>query len=157
MSDEFGGVWHTSQSQTYNILKRLVSQGYVKSTCVEQENLPAKQLLTITERGSQRFEDWLNHPTDSSVHAIRVEFITRLYFIRLYFPARTGEVLSAQLHAVETGLTDLNKSLDDTPQEQMYNRLALELRIQLLGSVIHWLNECERSFIPSMPGDASNG
>ncbi len=143
MVEEFGGVWHTSQSQTYNILKRLEAQGYIQSTFVEQEKLPARQLLTITGAGSKRFEEWLRQPTKSSVHAIRVEFITRLYFTQLYFPARTVEVLNRQLLAVEGGMSELSKSLERTPQEQVSNRLAIELRIKLLRSVIDWLNECQ--------------
>ena len=48
---ELGQIWHVSQSQTYAILKRLESQGYISATTVEQEKLPAIQYLQITPAG----------------------------------------------------------------------------------------------------------
>jgi DNA-binding PadR family transcriptional regulator len=144
--DEFGNIWHASQSQIYNILKRLETQGYITSTFVEQEKLPRRQLLQITDMGLGRFESWLNQPTRSSVHAIRVEFITRLYFMQLYYPQNTPEMIRVQLDVVKEGLNQLQENLADFPESQTFNRLALELRIKLLGSVITWLNGCREAF-----------
>jgi DNA-binding PadR family transcriptional regulator len=140
LRDEFGNIWHASQSQTYNILKRLEAQGYISSRAVEQEKLPPRLLLSITEQGKERFEYWLNQPTKSSVHAIRVEFVTRLYFTELYHSENTQDMIREQIEVVKSGLTQLQASLVTIPTERIYDRLALELRIQLLSSVINWLN-----------------
>src|SRR5512137_1912957 len=83
---ELGHVWHVSQSQAYNILKRLEIQGWISSSTQEQEKLPARQNLQITEAGRRRFEEWLEAPSGSSVRAIRLEFITRIYFAWKHFP-----------------------------------------------------------------------
>jgi DNA-binding PadR family transcriptional regulator len=153
--DEFGNIWHASQSQTYNILNRLEAQGYISSTFVEQEKLPPRQLLQLTESGSNRFETWLKNPTKSSVHAIRVEFITRLYFVQLYYPENSQEMIQVQINVVNAGLNELHEDLANLPDSQKFNRLALELRIKLLNSAISWLNECNEMFAikKSLGGD----
>src|SRR4030043_498644 len=139
--EEFGNIWHSSQSQTYNIIKRLDAQGHVTSTYMEQEKHPPRQQLCITESGKRRFEDWLNHPTKSSVHAIRVEFVTRLYFMQLYYPQNTQDMIGVQIEIVNAEILLLQKDLADLPSARLFNRLALELRIKLLISVISWLKE----------------
>lgn len=153
--DEFGNIWHASQSQTYNILKRLEAQGYITSTFVEQEKLPARQRLHITDSGIGRFESWLYQPSKSSVHAIRVEFITRLYFMQLYYPQNTQDMIRIQIDKVNAGVIQLQESLTNLPANQTFNRLALELRIKLLNSVISWLDECYEAFAfkKSLGGD----
>jgi DNA-binding PadR family transcriptional regulator len=148
MEAEFKNIWHSSQSQTYNILSRLESQGYITSTQVEQEKLPPRQLLFITDVGKQRFEEWLDNPTKPSVHAIRVEFISRLYFMQLYSPQKVPPMIRKQVEVVVDGLNEQEENLSDLSDNLTFNRLALELRIKLLHSVISWLKECGAAYEP---------
>ena len=143
---ELGYVWHVSQSQTYNILKRLETQGYISATTLEQEKLPPRQLLQITAAGRQRFEEWLHAPSGSSVRAIRVEFITRLYFAQKYFSDLIPPILKAQSGEIETALARLETNRAGIPPEQTFNRLGLELRIEQLHSVRDWLIKCRKAF-----------
>lgn len=139
---ELGYVWHISQSQTYTILKRLVNHGDLSSTLQDQEKLPSRQLLRITSRGRKRFKQWLEHPTGSSVRAIRLEFITRLYFARKIFPDLQAKMLSSQIKEVDASLERLKKILADLPLEQSFNRMSLDLRIRQLDSIRTWLELC---------------
>jgi DNA-binding PadR family transcriptional regulator len=141
LTEQFGDIWHASQSQTYNILKRLESQGFIRSTSVEQEKLPSRQQLQLTASGVDRFDAWLAQPTNPSVHAIRVEFITRLYFLQRYHPERLDEMIDDQVSVVRAGLAQLASQLEKLPKERVINRLALELRLELLGSVARWLDQ----------------
>jgi DNA-binding PadR family transcriptional regulator len=141
MIDEFGHIWHSSQSQTYNILKRLADKGYINGTLIEQGKLPSKQLLHISDSGNYRFESWLSTPTSCSVHAIRVEFITRLYFMRRYHSAQVKEMIESQAEVVRAGIAQLEK-LDGGKAANDFDRLAVELRIKLLKAVLEWLTEC---------------
>jgi DNA-binding PadR family transcriptional regulator len=143
---EFGYIWHVSQSYTYNILKRLEIQGYISSTTQEQEKLPARQLLQLSDSGRHRFEDWLHAPSGSSVRAIRVEFITRLYFAQKYFPDMLPPLHKAQSVEIKNALTRLVNDRKSIPSEQTFNRLSLELRIQELRSVRDWLIICRKAF-----------
>jgi PadR family transcriptional regulator, regulatory protein AphA len=143
---ELGQAWHVSQSQTYAILKRLETQGCISSTTVEQEKLPAIQYLTITPAGRRRFETWLEAPTGSSVRAIRLEFITRLYFTQKLAPEKIPSMLDAQTSEVQTTLARLEAGLAALPDSQTFNRLSLQLRIQQLRSIVDWLDECRQAF-----------
>lgn len=143
---EFGYIWHVSQSHTYAILKRLATWGYISSTSQEQEKLPARQLLKLTESGRRRFEDWLHTPSGSSLRAIRVELITRLYFARIYDPGLIQSILKAQSVEIENTLTRLVNNRKSAPRELIFNRLSLELRIRELRSVRDWLVICRKAF-----------
>jgi DNA-binding PadR family transcriptional regulator len=143
LEQEFGFIWHLSQSQTYNILKRLSSQGYINAALVKQEKLPSRQLFHLSESGMQRFNTWLAAPTRCSVHAIRVEFITRLYFIQLYQPEKIQETIYLQYQDVKKGLSRLEELRKHFPEDQVFNYLALDMRIRLLNSILSWLNECQ--------------
>ncbi len=139
---ELGQVWHASQSQTYNILARLEAQGLVCSTVMPQERLPARRLLQLTPAGRARFDAWLAAPTGASIRAIRVDFITRLYFAARLRPEVVRCMVEEEVNTARIGLQALQTSLAATPADQHFNRLALELRIGQLSAIIDWLVNC---------------
>ena len=142
---ELGQVWHISQSQAYNILKRLESQGYLSATTQEQEKLPPRQVLQITDAGRRRFEEWLQTPSGSSVHAIRLEFITRLYFARRLFPDLIAAIIAGEAADIDTTLARLEAARTTIPNEQTFNRLSLDLRLQQLRAVREWVIQCRQT------------
>jgi PadR family transcriptional regulator, regulatory protein AphA len=147
LTSELGQVWHVSLSQTYNILKRLEGQGDIKGTLLLQEKLPPRQHFRLTGRGRKRLEDWLNNPSGSSVRAIRVEFITRLYFAPLLGGEKPTELIQAQIEETRAGLRRLEVLLEEVPQEQTFNRLGLDLRLRQLQAVLDWLEGAEFSLL----------
>lgn len=140
--NELGQVWHASQSQTYNILARLEGQGLVRGTLVPQARLPARRLLELTPAGLAQFEAWLAAPTGASMRAIRVDFITRLYFAARLHPEMVADMVEEQMNTARAGLQALQASLAAVPADQRFNRLALELRIRQLAAVVDWLADC---------------
>jgi DNA-binding PadR family transcriptional regulator len=139
---DLGQVWHVSQSQVYNILNRLEAQGYIVATLQEQEKLPARHRFRLTPAGRRHFDTWLHTPTGSSVRAIRVEFITRLYFACALDLELARELIDLQIDTVQTNLGRLQDMLVGLPQEQTFNHLGLELRVRQLTSILDWLAEC---------------
>ncbi len=137
---ELGQIWHISLSQTYNILNRLETQGYIAGMLQEQEKLPARKRFRLTATGRRRFEDWLSTATEPSTRAIRVEFITRLYFACALSPATARAMIDQQIASTQEGVSHLQTLLDALPPEQTFNRLGLEFRLQQLTTVIEWLN-----------------
>ena len=141
---ELGHVWHVSQSQTYAILKRLVNQGDISSSTLEQKKLPARQLLEISARGRRRFKDWLQTPSGGSVRAVRLEFITRLYFAQKLYPELIPTMIEDESADINAALARLETARGAIPPEQPFNQLSLDLRIRQLYSVRDWLNECRK-------------
>ena len=111
---ELGQIWHISLSQTYNILNRLETQGYIAGVLQEQEKLPARKRFRLTAAGRRRFEDWLSTATESSTRAIRVEFITRLYFACAISPASARTVIDQQIVSTQDGLVHLQTLLGES-------------------------------------------
>ncbi len=111
---------------------------------MDQPKLPARQLLHISEAGKARFEEWLERPTNCSVHAIRVEFITRLYFLKLYQADKLNQAIKSQRQVVVAGLVQLQAQRKNIPGEENIAALAMDLRIKLLVSLLDWLDECEQ-------------
>ncbi len=144
---DLGQVWHLSQSQAYAILKRLEAQGDISAEKIPQEKLPSRQLLQMTEQGRQKFLDWLNAPSGGSTRAIRMEFITRLYFLKIYFPKKITKAFDQQRAEAYTHIERLEATFAGVPAEQIYNRMSLEMRLKQLKFVLEWLDESQKNFL----------
>jgi DNA-binding PadR family transcriptional regulator len=149
LAADLGYVWRLSLSQTYNILNRLEAKGFVTGTEQVQEKLPARRLLRLLPAGRQRFETWLHSPSGCSARAIRVEFVTRLYFAMSHSPALAHDLIEQQIAAVSAGLSRLQEALAAMPAGQLFNRLGIELRIRQLTSILDWLADCHTMVEPA--------
>ena len=145
LSIELGYVWRIPQSQLYTLLKRLERQGDIRSSLEEQSGLPDKRIFHLTAKGQDRFVRWMETPSGSSVRAIRVEFLTRLFFAQQHNPEQVNYLIHSQMQETSQGLAALHKKLNELPKEQVINRLGLELRIRQLSLVLEWLEECRRA------------
>ena len=143
---DLGQVWHLSQSQAYAILKRLESQGDISAKEIPQEKLPPRQLLHMTAKGREKFLGWLDASSGGSTRAIRMEFITRLYFINLYFPEKLAKAFDQQRTEVDIHIHRLEKMCAELPSEQIYNHMSLEMRLKQLKLVQEWLDNCQKYF-----------
>jgi DNA-binding PadR family transcriptional regulator len=145
---DLGQVWHLRQSQAYSILKRLEVQGEISMETLPQEKLPARQLLHMTAAGRTRFLEWLDTPSGGSTRAIRLEFVTRLYFLRMYMPEKLGQAFDRQRQEAERHIQRLEKTRLDLPAVQIYNRMSIDLRLDQLQAVLEWLDDSQKYFQP---------
>ena len=143
---ELGQVWHLSQSQAYAILKRLENRGDISAQVIEQEKLPARQLLRITESGRRRFFEWLELGIGRTARSIRLEFLTRLYFTQLHRPENATQIYQAQSAEIESTIARLESLLEHLPLEQLFNRLSLDLRLQQMRLIQNWMAEIRTQF-----------
>ena len=138
---DLGALWHVSQTQVYNILARLEQQGLIQVSIGKQETGRARQIYNLTAAGRQCFEAWLGAPSACSARAIRVEFLTRLYFAQARGPEITQNLIDTQLEELRMGLTRLNTLVAALPSAATCNRLGLQFRIRQLSSLVEWLAE----------------
>jgi DNA-binding PadR family transcriptional regulator len=146
LSVELGHVWHVSQSQAYAILKRLEGRGDISVQIVEQEKLPARQMLHITEAGHRRFFEWLDSGIGKNARSIRLEFLTRLYFTQIHRPENLGDVYHAQFIEIKSIILRLERLLEHLPLEQSFNRLSLDLRLRQMRLIQNWMSEIRKQF-----------
>jgi DNA-binding PadR family transcriptional regulator len=143
---DLGQVWHLSQSQAYSILKRLETRGDISTKEIAQEKLPARQELHITVQGRKNFLAWLDAPSGGSTRAIRMEFVTRLYFLNMYFPEKIPGAFEQQRAEANMHIARLEKTLKDLPDDQVYNQMSLTMRLKQLYLALDWLDECQNKF-----------
>lgn len=149
---DLGYVWHLSQSQAYSILKRLEARGDISVEEVPQEKLPPRQLLHMTDQGRKRFTEWLDATSGGSTRAIRLEFITRLYFLQLYMPEKIPLAFERQRKQALEHIDRLEKNSTDLPENQIYNRMSLNLRLKQLLLILEWLDDWQKLFSPPSSG-----
>lgn len=146
LSVELGHVWHVSQSQAYAILKRLEQRGDISVQVVEQEKLPARQMLYITDAGRRRFFEWLELGLGRNARSVRLEFLTRLYFTQFYRPENIAQIYNTQSAEIKSIIARLESLLERLPPEQIFNRLSLNLRLQQMQLIQNWMGEIRTQF-----------
>jgi PadR family transcriptional regulator, regulatory protein AphA len=139
LSRELGYIWNVSQSETYNILKRLETEELIRSKVIAQEKLPARRLLSLSPAGRLHFDTWLKTPSGSSARAIRLEFMTRLYFARQIENSGVQSMLDQEIWEVRASLRKMEGILIDMPISQTFNRLGLEYQILQRKATLDWL------------------
>jgi DNA-binding PadR family transcriptional regulator len=147
---ELGHVWHLSQSQAYAILKRLETRGDISAQLIEQEKLPARQILHLTKSGRRRFFEWLEQGIGKTARAIRLEFLTRLYFAQLYKPEHIAQIYDRQYVELDSIIARLASLLEQLPPDQAFNRLSLDLRLRQMRVIQNWIGEIMTQF--QIPG-----
>jgi PadR family transcriptional regulator, regulatory protein AphA len=143
---ELGHVWHLSQSQAYAILKRLENRGDISAHVIEQEKLPARQMLRITSQGRKRFFEWLELRIGTNARSIRLEFLTRLYFAELHRPENISQIYKTQSAEIESRIEQLESLIEHLPPEQIFNHLSLDLRLQQMRLIQNWMAEIRTQF-----------
>ena len=143
---ELGHVWHLSQSQAYAILKRLENHGDISAHVLEQEKLPARQMLRITPQGRRRFFEWLELGIGTNARSIRLEFLTRLYFAQLHRPENISQIYKTQAAEIESRIEQLEGLIENLPLEQVFNHLSLDLRLQQMRLIQNWMAEIRTQF-----------
>lgn len=141
-------VWRIPQNQVYNILKRLEKEGLIQT---EQQEAPGPHTRTrfaLTGTGRSQFERWLYTPTPCSARALRMEFLTRLFFACHIAEDLPMLFIQEQNQAISVALVHLEERLAGVPTGQIFNRLALELRLRQLHTLQTWLQSSEPLLFP---------
>jgi DNA-binding PadR family transcriptional regulator len=74
----FSYFFDASYGTIYPTLNQLEKEGYIIKETVIQEGKPNKNLFSITEKGRERFRDYLQSLIEPDV--VRSDFLMRLYF-----------------------------------------------------------------------------
>lgn len=138
---QLGRVWNLSTSQLYAVLKRLEQKGWIRGEVVAVPDAPARTQYCLSPEGAAEFETWLNEPNPSaSIRRIRVEFLSRLYIMRL-LNRPTLPLVMAQRRSCQHQLAHLQDELARAGDG--IGLLTLELVIAQLQGVLTWLDRCE--------------
>ncbi len=142
LDEELSHVWRVSLSQVYNLLHRLEKRGYIKPSGIDSAVQQADRVsYRTTKSGDRHFESWMRTPVGPSVRAIRMAFITKLYFAHHLGEPAFGELIQGQRSAIESHIVQLGEKFNAIPKAQVVNRLGLKLRIKQLQSLQTWFED----------------
>lgn len=133
---EVGTVWHIGRSQLYALLARLERDGLVVHERVGQENLPAKNIFRLTDRGRDLFEQWRDSPVHN-VRELRLDFLAKVFFAHRDGPECEQRLLESQIAACQERVGKL-KQLRESARN-LTERRAIEFRMMMAESSVKWL------------------
>jgi PadR family transcriptional regulator AphA len=144
LTRELGAVWTVHQNQVYNILNRLQAAGYIRGDAAPAAGAHARRKLRLTAAGRRRFEAWLRAPTGPSVRALRVDFLTRLYFARRLDPGLAREILERQIDVTRQSLDRLRHPPASHQGTDPLAAYSADLRLRQLELALEWLRDLRR-------------
>lgn len=139
-----GQVWRIKQGLLYALLKRLEQEGFITVQYVEQNEAPARRMLAITPAGEAAFARWLQMPVASG-RDLRIEFLSKLYFVQQLGQPAANELFDRQIAAVELWLARFARRRAALPAGALYDQLVLDYRIGQVQAAAAWLAACKTS------------
>jgi len=136
LNEGIGSVWRLGKSQVYALLAKLEREGFVIHERVGQDNLPAKNIFSLTPEGIQVAKEWLEQPVNH-FRDIRLQFVTKLWFVRQAFPDRERLLIEKQLGVCRekaTRFEGLRESCDNQVEA-----LSFDFRITVIKATVSWL------------------
>ncbi len=142
-----------STSQLYAVLKRLEENSAITGREVPSKDAPSRTEYTLTGLGGERLKAWLaeTHPP-TSIHRIRVQFLSRLYIAALLDLPSDG-IIARQLAVCEAQRDAVQLEAERT--ESPVEALTLDFVLGQLSACIAWLNHCQTNPL-KIPPDVPN-
>lgn len=144
LREEIGSIWRLGKSQIYAILTKLEREGLVIHERVGQENLPAKNIFSLTPEGTQVVKKWLEQPVNH-FRDMRLEFVTKLWFVRKTFPDSERLLVERQLGVCREKakvFEDLKVSCGNQVEA-----LSIEFRVAVIKATV----SCLEGLLDSIP------
>jgi PadR family transcriptional regulator, regulatory protein AphA len=133
-----GPIWKLGKSQVYALLTRLERDGLVAHERMGQENLPARNIFSITPTGEEVFREWVDAPVNQ-VRDIRLEFLTKLWFARQAAPDHERTLIEQQL-AVCGEKVKMLEALKASCSTEIESR-SIGFRLSVVRAAVSWLEE----------------
>ena len=145
-----GFIWRPAKRNVYNVLPRLVEEGYAARRDVQQPGRPTKHLYRITKAGRVALRRWLEEVESADVEREAV-FLLKVFFGR--FTSR--RVVASQVEAYNAYLTEKAETYREiekriaTDPESEFPYLTLRYGIVQAEASIRWAKATRRRLLRS--------
>jgi len=136
LGEGIGSIWRLGKSQIYALLAKLEREGLVIHERVGQDNLPAKNIFSLTTEGGRVVKDWLEQPVHH-IRNMRLEFLTKLWFAGQASPDRELLLIEKQLDVCREKAGALAR-LKDSCGNQV-EVLSIDFRVTIIKATVSWL------------------
>lgn len=142
---QLGRVWTMSSSQIYAVLKRLAIQGAVVGQEIETSDAPPRIEYHVSALGDELLIAWLyEQRPSSSIHRIRVEFLSRLYVASL-LNQPCEAIFDHQIQVCEAQIKKTTS--DKVNSASDLENITLHFVVGQLEAAINWLRFYRSEFV----------
>ncbi len=147
LGQSIGHFWKISYGQVYPILKQLAAEGLATMARESQQKRPARNVYSITGRGREELQRWLESPLDIQSNDASREVLLRIFFGE-FAPAdvniRHVEQLQQYVQrgsAMYSGISE-RLSRDEAGNPHLpYWLLTLKMGMFNIEAVVRWCDE----------------
>lgn len=148
-----GEVIRLESAMLYKHLKKLARLGWLTMSMEDQSPRPPRQVCHLTPAGEVELQRWLAEPV-ARTREIRLEFLVKLYFAMRLNPdlatrlAREQRDIVLQLaESLDEQLREITvaESQSTAPDDALFRRLVLELRLEQTHAAASWLEQAAQS------------
>lgn len=109
ISDSELFYWSGNNNQIYRTLVQLHAEGLVSQEVLEQENLPARKIYSISDKGRAALREWLRHTPELSER--HNTFLIQLAWADALPPADLAALVEAYIAEVDAHLQMLQEKV----------------------------------------------
>lgn len=138
---ELSLIWHIKRSKLYYLLERLENEELLTVQVSSQGSYPDRKIYRLTEQGEREFQKWVHTPVQSGRH-VRVEFLSKLFFVLQESHPAAVELIRAQQGTCRSWVDSLEKQLVEQEDADFISRQVFAFRIGQIEAMIDWLENC---------------
>jgi len=125
----FSYFFDANYGTIYPTLGKLEKMGCITKETVQQDNRPAKNIYSLTDKGREQFQQYLRTPVENDVY--RSDFMVRLIFGKHMEPESFIQMLEAQIEKEKAVLLDLeNMKRSNWDMMSATNQVCLSIGIE---------------------------
>ena len=150
-----GMIWRIKQSLVYAILDKLEREGLLEGQRVQGETRPDRKEYQLTPAGKEVFLQWACHPVQHG-REMRQDFLARLYFARFISHKRPWICWRGSAQPVSTGWKTLMLAYSKMNNDQTFEKLVIQFRIQQTDAMLQWLDTCQKQLMQEKDHEQTN-
>ncbi|MBV9019571.1 MAG: PadR family transcriptional regulator [Chloroflexi bacterium] len=148
-------ILHLEMSQMYAFLKKLERLHYIEAQLEPQGTRPPRKVYHLTKQGHDLFLHWLTQPVEKP-RDVRILFLIKLYFVRLYLPEQIPNLLSQEILACQQFLKRLESKYytnSESGKIDSFERVILSSRIHHTRSLLEWIYTLQVEMVEDYASD----
>ncbi len=150
LGEGIGSIQRLGKSQIYALLAKLEREGLVIHERVGQDNLPARNMFTLTTQGGEVVKEWLEKPV-SNIRDMRLAFLTKIWFAGQASPSRERALIEKQLVVCREKAHALKKRKESCVIGNQVQVMSIEFRLTVVRAIVSWLENLLDLIEPQHP------
>ena len=137
-------IWNIKQALFYSKLERLEASGFIeKAHPQNEEGIPARVVLQITDQGKASLMEWIFTPVRKA-RDLRQIFLGKLIIARRYGQDQAIDLIRKQRQVSQGWYDHLVNDLPEMSTQEMDELIVHSYRLYRDRTTLHWLDYLEK-------------